>query len=68
MLDRKHYEIFSQAHQMHAEGAQDEKPLEDDIVRAMKDEGYSVRNIDIWFDDLMGFWSWYCDISVINKR
>lgn len=65
MLKRESYEIRDQAHLMHAEGAQDKKPKEAEIIESIKSDGYIATEIDIQFDNMMGFWRWDCDIENI---
>lgn len=69
-VDRKHTEIFDQAHQMWAEGTsigsgggEGLKPKEADIQKLLGDEGWIVDEIDIWFDNLQKFWRWSCKIA-----
>ena len=45
-----------------AEGTSDIEPIIDDIKSLLKIENWEGYNIDIWFDDMQGFWRWCCDI------
>ena len=63
MINLENLEIFSQAHQMYAEGIEDEKPAEAEIQQAILTKGFISRNIEVSFDALQGYWRWYCDIS-----
>lgn len=67
-VDRKHTEIFDQAHQMCAEGTStgsDEglELKEADIQKLLGSEGWVTDEIDIWFDNLQNFWRWSCKIA-----
>ncbi len=67
-VDRKHTEIFDQAHQMWAEGTsigdgEGLKPKVEDIQNLLSSEGWVTDEIDIWFDDLQKFWRWSCKIA-----
>lgn len=66
-VDIQHTEIFDQAHQMWAEGTsigagKGLEPKEKDIQHLLGTEGWIADEIDIWFDNLQGFWRWSCKI------
>jgi hypothetical protein len=63
MIKREDIEIFNQQHQMYAEGCQDEKPEEGDVLIAVGLAGYEATDIDIHYDDLQKLWRWTCDIG-----
>ena len=64
-MNREEVEIRTQAHQMDAEGAHDEKPNSEEIKTLIESEGFRYRNLEIWFDDLQKLWRWSCDIHRI---
>lgn len=66
-VERKNTEILDQPHQMCAEGTDDEKPKIEDIEVILKNEGWGVFNVDIWFDTMQGFWRWNCDILKLTN-
>ncbi len=64
-VDRQHTVIFDQTHKMWAEGTsigEGLKPKEQDIQHLLGSEGWVADEIDIWFDNLQGFWRWSCKI------
>ena len=67
MLYRKNTEIFDQAHQMYAEGTSDEPINHDDVMELLAKEGYFAKNIDSFFDSMMGFYRWDCLIIKLTK-
>lgn len=66
MINRVDFEVLDQEHQMWAEGCQDDKPTENEIVAAVAMEGYYAENLDISFDTLQKLWRWSCDIRPIT--
>ena len=48
---------------MDAEGTSDEQPTEKAIQTLLGVEGWCCDEIDIWFDDMQGFWRWNCTIK-----
>ena len=62
-IDRDHTEIRDQAHLMDAEGTSDVKPKDVDIQTLLGAENWCADEIDIFFDDMQGFWRWSCNIS-----
>ena len=67
-VERKNTEIFDQKHQMWAEGTSDVEPLEKDIKNLLGGEKWSSDKINIWFDNMQGFWRWNCNIINNNKN
>lgn len=65
MINRDNTEIRNHAHLMDAEGLEDSQPTEVEIAQFLRDEGWEATNIDIGFDNIMGMWSWSCDIDFI---
>jgi hypothetical protein len=51
-----------------AEGSSDNEPTIKDIEKVLKDKDWITSNINIWFDDMMGFWRWTSDITLIEKE
>jgi hypothetical protein len=64
-VERTLTEIYDHAHQMVAEGTSDVKPIESDIVFLLNIEGWEAINIQIFYDHMMGFWRWCCDIKQV---
>lgn len=71
-VDRQHTEIVTTRPPAWAEGTSIEygreniekfKPKESEIVKMLVGEGWQPDKIDIWFDDLQGFWRWSCKIQ-----
>lgn len=62
-VTRKETEIFDQSHQMYAEGTSDVEPLEKDIKFLLGSENWIADEIGIWFDNMQGFWRWWCSIE-----
>ncbi len=62
-VERKNTEIRSHQHLMDAEGTSDIKPKAEDIKALLLSENWESSNIEIWFDNMQGFWRWNCDIS-----
>lgn len=63
MIESANVEIRNQPHLMAAEGTDDKKPVGKEIVEYLLKRGYISNNIDIWFDNMQGFWRWNCDIK-----
>jgi hypothetical protein len=61
-VERKNTEILDQAHQMWAEGTSDVEPKANDIEKLLKDENWNIYDVDIWLDNMQGFWRWSCKI------
>ena len=47
---------------MIAEGTCDLQPNKNDIVVFVQKQNYCALNIEIWFDNMQGFYRWNCDI------
>lgn len=62
-VTRENTEICDQAHQMFAEGTSDIEPKEIDIQKMLAEELLAVDEIEIFFDNLQGFWRWSCKIA-----
>lgn len=47
-----------------AEGKTNDKITEEDIRKHLLEKcGYKTKDINIWWDGMMGLWQWNCDIS-----
>lgn len=47
-----------------AEGKTKDPITEEDIRKyLLKKCGYKTKDINIWWDDMMGLWQWNCDIT-----
>lgn len=62
-VTRENTEIRDQVHEMWAEGTGDIEPVTTDIETLLNNEGYQASNIEIWYDDMQGFWRWNCNIK-----
>lgn len=71
-VDRQHTEIVTTRPPAFAEGTSIKsgrenielfKPKKSEISQMLIDEGWQPSDIDIWFDDLQGFWRWSCKIQ-----
>lgn len=51
-------EYRSQQHEMLVEGTADFKPTENQIMEHGAKNGFFVTDIEIWFDNMQGFWRW----------
>ena len=63
IVTRENTEIRTQSHLMDAEGTADTKPTKSEIEFLLSKEGYSTKDIKIWFDNMQGFWRWNCTIE-----
>ena len=66
-VDRQHTEILDRPDQMWAEGTsiefgEDFKPKANEIETLLKAENWLMYDLDIWYDNLQGFWRWSCKI------
>ncbi len=66
-VERKNTEIEDQPHKMWAEGTSLVMPLEQDAVELLAKEGWRLKNFSGWFDEMMGFYRWNCDIEHNNS-
>jgi hypothetical protein len=55
-------EIESQSHKMWAEGSCDNPTSQLEVAGFMLQQGWIVRNIQYWHDDMQGFYRWNCDL------
>ena len=62
------YEYRDRGWEMWLEGSSDEKPKKNEIINHAKNKGYMLKNIQIWFDNMQGFWRFQADIVKENKR
>ncbi len=56
-------EYKAQSHEMIIEGTSNIEPFACDIADAVKDEGYELHNLEIWFDALQNIWKFHGDIK-----
>lgn len=63
MVTRENTEIRTHAHLMDAEGTADTKPMKSEIEFLLSKEDYNAKDIEIWFDNMQGFWRWNCEIE-----
>jgi len=64
-MNREDVTIEAQPHKMWAEGKQENEPTKEEIVEHLKSEGWQCLDLDMWLDEMMGLWSWQCDILPI---
>ena len=50
------YEYRDRDWEMCLEGSADNKPNESEIIEHAKSQGFELKNIEIWFDNLEKFW------------
>lgn len=55
--------IEDSPHKMWAEGTSYDKPLKHDVNQMLNGMGFNYKNLNIFFDELQGFWRWSCDID-----
>ena len=63
---RQDVELKTQAHQMQAEGLQDDEPAVLEIIDFLHNEGFNASNIDISFDNVMQMWTWLADLEKLK--
>jgi len=66
IIEAKNSEIRDQAHLMDAEGTSDEQPSINEIESFLAQKGWQPNDIDIWFDNMQGFWRWNCKIEMLK--
>ena len=59
------YEYRDREWEMWLEGTADTKPEESEIVESAKAKGFTLDNIDIWFDSMQFFWRFSADLVPI---
>lgn len=59
-------EFRTQSHEMWAEGSTYGQPNKREIELYVKAKGYEPSKIEFSFDDMFGFWRWYCDIEPLK--
>ena len=62
-LLRENTEIRDKKFLMDADGTSENEPSELDIIKHLEYEGWLCDEIDIWYDNMMGFWRWNCKIT-----
>jgi hypothetical protein len=50
------YEYRLQEWEMWLEGTSDNKPNKDEIIKHAKSKGYKLNKLNMWFDNMQGFW------------
>ena len=50
------------------EATSDQKISEQDVLDLAKDEGYEIKNVQIFFDNLQGFWRVRADIKQLKEK
>ena len=49
--------------EMWVEGTSDIKPEKNEIIKQAKNKGYRLSDIDIWFDNMQGFWRFTANLN-----
>ncbi len=57
------YEYRNKSWEMWLEGTSDKKPTESEIIKHAKELRYLLSNIEIWKDELQGFWRFRADLE-----
>jgi len=68
MNDELLLEIESQKHKMFAEGTKDTKPTHVEIAGAINKRGFLVYNLEVFHDDMMGFWRFIGKIKKLTPN
>ena len=55
--------MYTQAHQMYAEGDCEQSTTKHEIYYFILNEGYIASNIELWFDEMMQVHKFYCDLK-----
>lgn len=63
----KNTEIRSQAHEMWAEGAEDDPCDARDIEELLNEHGYTGNMFDMFFDGMQSVWRWSCEIKKLTS-
>lgn len=63
MIKRRNVEMYTQAHQMYAEGDCEQSTTKHEIYYFILNEGYIASNIELWFDEMMQVHKFYCDLK-----
>jgi hypothetical protein len=67
-LSRKNTEIRDDLHLMCAEGSEDFKMTEAQVMKHLFENGFIASEIDIWLDKSQNVWRWVCDIAPIPQQ
>lgn len=62
MIKDENTSIEDQAHKMRAEGGEDDKPTEKEVYDYLWSKGFHSTDLEISFDQQMGFWRWSASI------
>jgi len=61
-LDNMEYEYRIRDWEMWLEGTSDNEPNKEEIIIHAKSKGYKLNDIEIWFDNMQGFWRFSADL------
>tara|TARA_R110000744_G_scaffold329836_1_gene435398 strand:+ start:937 stop:1125 length:189 start_codon:yes stop_codon:yes gene_type:complete len=56
------YEYRIQEWEMWLEVTSDNKPCKEEIIKDAKIKGFELNNLDMWFDNMQGFWRFRADL------
>lgn len=66
-VTREETEIRDQAHEMWAEGTSGLMPDIVDIESLLLGLGWKASNVEVWYDNMQGFYRWNCSITKANN-
>lgn len=67
-LQKMEFEIRDQPHEMWVEGTSDDRPNTDDILAEVEKRGFLSGKLEIFHDDMQGFWRFSVDIRRANPH
>lgn len=56
------YEYRKRDWEMWLEGTSDSEPNKEEIIKHAKSNNYQLNNIEIWLDNMQGFWRFSADL------
>ncbi|NQY43937.1 MAG: hypothetical protein HRT87_11410 [Legionellales bacterium] len=56
------YEYRDRDWEMWLEGTADNEPNKKEMIEHAKGKGYKLNDIEIWFDNMQGFWRFSADL------
>ena len=56
------YEYRDRDWEMWLEGTSYNEPNKEEIIKHAKSKGYKLNGIEIWFDNMQGFWRFSADL------
>jgi len=58
------YEYREREWEMWLEGTADNEPNKDEIIKHAKEKNYKLKNLQVWFDSMQGFWRFGADLAL----